>query len=79
MTLFSLIVNKLGKRFETTLNYRMVVKRYPNLKEEIDGSISGSEISSLLDIILAMWSTTSCVWRWHVNLLSKTKQKTKIG
>ena len=35
-------------------------ERYPNLKEEVDGSIPGCEISSLLDKKLATWSTTSC-------------------
>jgi hypothetical protein len=32
-----------------TLNYRMIVERYPNLKDEVGGSIPGSETSSLLD------------------------------
>ena len=31
------------------LDYWMVVERYPNLKEEVDGSIPRSEISSLFD------------------------------
>ena len=30
-----------------TLNYWMLVGRYPNLKEEVGGSIPGCEISSL--------------------------------
>jgi hypothetical protein len=34
-----------------------MVERYPNLKEEIGGSIPGCEISSLLDGKLARWST----------------------
>jgi len=38
----------------------MMVERYPNLKEEVGGSIPGFEISSLLDKILARWSTASC-------------------
>ena len=45
---------------ETTLNYQMLMARYPNLKEEFDGSIPGCEISSLLDIKLVRWSTASC-------------------
>jgi len=45
---------------ETTLNYWMMVERYPNLKEEVGGSIPACEISSLLDEKLAKWSTTSC-------------------
>ena len=32
-----------------TLNYWMMVERYPNLKDEVGGSIPGCEISSLLD------------------------------
>jgi hypothetical protein len=43
-----------------TLNYRMMVKRYPNLKEEVGGPIPSCEISSLLDGKLVRWSTTSC-------------------
>ena len=50
-----------GNRSKTTLNYWMMVERYPNLKEEVGGSIPGSEISSLLDRKLAKWSTASCV------------------
>ena len=44
---------------ETTLNYWMVVERYPNLKEEVDSSNPGCEISSLPNGKLAKWSTTS--------------------
>jgi hypothetical protein len=32
-----------------TLNYWMMVERYPNLKEEVGDLIPGFEISSLLD------------------------------
>jgi hypothetical protein len=42
------------------LNYRMMVERYPNLKEGVGGSNPGCEISSLLDGKLAKWLTTSC-------------------
>ena len=35
--------------FEMTLNYWIMMERYPNLKEEVGGSIPGYEISSLLD------------------------------
>ena len=34
---------------ETTLNYRMMVEGYPNLKEEVGGSNPDCEISSLHD------------------------------
>jgi hypothetical protein len=37
-----------------------MMERYPNLKEEVGGSIPGCEISSLLDGKLAKWSTASC-------------------
>jgi len=40
---------------KTTLNYWMMVERYPNLKEEVGRSIPGCEISSLLDEKLAKW------------------------
>jgi hypothetical protein len=42
-----------------TLNYRMMVERYPNFKDEVGGSIPGCEISSLLDKILVRWSIAS--------------------
>ena len=40
---------------EMTLNYRVMVEGYPNLKEEVGGSNPGCEISSLLDGKLARW------------------------
>ena len=43
-----------------TVKYRMMVERYPNLKEEVGSRIPGCEISSLLDGIVVRWSTTSC-------------------
>ena len=39
---------------EMTLNYCMMVERYPNLKEEVGGSIPGCEISSLLHKFLTL-------------------------
>ena len=39
-----------------TLNYRVMVEGYPNLKEEVGGLNPGCEISSLLDGKLARWS-----------------------
>jgi hypothetical protein len=42
-----------------TLNYRMMVERYPNLKEGVGGSIPGCEISSLLDRKISRWSIAS--------------------
>jgi hypothetical protein len=41
-----------------TLNYWMMMKRYPNLKEEVGGLTPNRKISSLLDKKLAKWSTT---------------------
>jgi hypothetical protein len=44
-----------------TLKYWMtMMEGYPNLKEEVGGSIPGYEISSLSDEKLARWSTASC-------------------
>ena len=37
----------------------MMVERYPNLKEEVGGSIPSYEISSLHEGKLARWSTVS--------------------
>lgn len=45
------------KKLEMTLNYWVMLERYPNLEKRF---YSECEISSLLDIKLAMWSTTSC-------------------
>ena len=45
---------------EMTLNDWMMVESYPNLKEEVDGSIPSCEISFLLDGKLARWSIASC-------------------
>ena len=58
-----------------TLNYRVMVEGYPNLKEEVGGSNPGCEISSLLDGKLARWLIASCAWRWPVGLLSQKKKK----
>jgi hypothetical protein len=44
---------------KTTLNYRMMVERYPNLKEEVGRSIPNCEISSLPDEKIARWSSAS--------------------
>ena len=52
-----------------TLNYWMMVERYPNLKEEVGGSIPDYEISSLLDRNLAL----AC--RPSISKQNKTKQK----
>ena len=61
---------------ETTLDYRMMVERYPNLKEEVGGSIPRCEISSLLDGKLAEWSTTSCALTLSYRpSVSKKKEK----
>ena len=43
-----------------TLHYWMMVERYPNLNDEVRGSIPSYEISSLLDEKLARWSIVSC-------------------
>ena len=59
---------------EMTLNYRVMVEGYPNLKEEV-----GCEIPSLLDIKLARWSIASYAWHWYVGLLSQKEKKGKKG
>ena len=52
--------NCLAQWSEMTLNYRVMVEGYPNLKEEVGGLNPDYEISSLLDIKLARWWTASC-------------------
>lgn len=42
-------MNKQSDWSEVILNYRMMVKRYPNMKEMVDGLIPGSEAFSLHD------------------------------
>jgi hypothetical protein len=58
-----------------TLNFWKMVERYPNLKEEVGGSIPRCEISSLLDKTLARWSSASCALALPVNLLSQIKKR----
>jgi hypothetical protein len=50
-----------------------MVERYPNLKEEVGGSIPGCEISSPLCLTedLPGGQLPHVLWRWHVGLLSK--------
>jgi hypothetical protein len=62
-----------------TLNYRMMVERYPNLKEEIGCSNHDCEISSLPDGNLPGGQLPHVLWRWHIGLLypKKTKRKEK--
>ena len=45
---------------EMTLNYQMMVEKYPNLKEEVGGSIPDCKIFSLLEEKYAKWSIASC-------------------
>jgi hypothetical protein len=65
------------------LNYRMMVERYPNLKEGVGGSNPGCEISSLLDGKLARWLTTSyaleMACRPSVSKKNKVKKKEEKG
>ena len=56
---------------EMTLNYRMMVERYPNLKEEVGSSNPGCEISPLPYGNLLGGQLPHVLWRWHVNLLSQ--------
>ena len=44
---------------ETTLNYRLMVGRYPNLKEEVGSLILSYEISSMHDGKFTRWSFVS--------------------
>ena len=56
---------------EMILTYWMMVERYSNLKEEVVGSISGCEISSLPDKILMCGQLPLVLWRWPVGLLAQ--------
>jgi hypothetical protein len=59
-----------------TLNYWMMMERYPNLKEEVGGLTPNCEISSLLDK-KTFQVGNYLLWRWHVDLLSQKKQNNK--
>ena len=61
-------------RSETTLNYWMMVERYPNLKEEVGNLFLGCEISSLLDINHVRWSTASCAFALAYRCLLPRKE-----
>ena len=65
---------------EMTPNYWMMVERYPNLKEEVGGSNSDYEFSSLLDgKKIDKWSTASCALALACRAsVSKSKEK-KLG
>ena len=71
-----LLMEQQLRRFETTVNYWIMVERYPAFIEEVGGSIPGSEISSLLDKILQGGELPPVLWRWHVSLLSQKKETT---
>jgi hypothetical protein len=64
-----------------TLNHQMTVERYPNLKEEVGGSIPNCEFSFLPDGKLAKWSSASCALAlasWpSVSKKENTKRKRK--
>jgi hypothetical protein len=62
---------------EMTLNYRMMVERYPNLKEEVGDSNHGCEISSLPDKNLPSCQLPHVLWRWPVSHLSQKRKKKK--
>ena len=64
-----------------TLNYWMMVERYPTLKNEVDGSIPDCETSYLLDIELASWPTASCALTLacRPSVSKKKKRKLKIS
>jgi len=58
---------------KTTLNYWMMMERYPNLKEKVGSLIPDCEISSLF----ARWSTASCASVLTCRLSVKKKKKEK--
>ena len=50
------------------------METYPNLKEEVGSSLSGSEISNLLDRNLSGGQPPHVPWRKPVGLLSKKRK-----
>ena len=55
----------------------MMVDKYPNLKDEVGGSIPSYEISSLLDKILAKLSTASYALALACRPSASNKEKRK--
>ena len=64
---------------EMTLDYRVMVEGYPNLKQEVGGSKPGCEISSLLDEKLARWSLPPVLGVGLSAFCLKTKKKNLWG
>lgn len=65
--------------FEMTLNYLMKVDLYPNLKQEVGGSIPNYEIFSLLNKKkLARWSIASCAINIGLYTFLCQKRRRKI-
>ena len=62
---------------EMTLNYRMMVQRYSNLKEEVGGSNPGCESPLYLTENLPGGQLPPMLWRWPIGLLSQKKEKKK--
>ena len=60
---------------EMTLNYWMMVERYPNFKEEVGSSNPDCEISSLPDGNFPGGELLYVLWCWLVGLLSQKKEK----
>ena len=66
-----------NKWSETTSNYQMMVERYPNLKEEVGGSISAMKSPIYLTKNLPGGQLPHMLWCWLVGLLSQKKFENK--
>ena len=66
---------ELHTKSKTTLNYWMIVVRYPNLKEEVGGSFPAVKSFSLLIENLSGGQLPHVLWHWHVGLLSPKKNQ----
>ena len=72
-------VSNLGEIWsKMTLNYWMMVDKYPNLKEEVGDLIPNYEISSLLDKNLPCGQLPPMLWRSHVGLLYQKKSRARL-
>ena len=63
---------------EMTLNYRVMVEGYPNLKEEVGGSNLAVKSPLYLTENLPVGELPPVVWCWPIGLLSQKKKK-KMG
>ena len=69
------MLNHVNSQFETTVNYWMMMERYPYLMQKVGGLIFGCEIPSLFDKDLSGGQLPFVLWCWPVGFLSQKEKK----